>query len=101
MSEEAGSSSGGRKYECPVCYEFMLPPIYQCRNGHLMCNKCMPQLKNCAICRDKLPRRMIRNLEVEEIAAAEKYPCMNTSRGCKEILNYKDMEEHTKQCVFM
>ena len=28
------------KLECPVCSQIALPPIMQCRNGHITCNKC-------------------------------------------------------------
>ena len=26
------------KLECPVCLQITLPPIMQCRNGHITCN---------------------------------------------------------------
>lgn len=41
------------KAKCPVCFE--LPragPIFGCRNGHHTCQRCLPKLKQCAICRD-------------------------------------------------
>ncbi|XP_034230302.1 nucleolin-like, partial [Thrips palmi] len=28
--------------ECPVCYEAMRPPIWQCPRGHLVCKDCEP-----------------------------------------------------------
>ena len=28
------------KLECPVCSRISLPPIMQCRNGHITCNQC-------------------------------------------------------------
>lgn len=37
--------------ECPVCTETVLPPIYQCKNGHLLCSNCRPKLNNCPTCR--------------------------------------------------
>ena len=38
--------------ECPVCMEVpRSAPIYQCRNGHLLCKKCQPKVQACPICR--------------------------------------------------
>merc|ERR1711971_168203 len=35
--------------ECPVCLEEMAPParIFQCRNGHLICETCKTELRPC------------------------------------------------------
>merc|ERR1719500_351239 len=35
--------------ECPVCLEEMAPPtrIFQCRNGHLICEPCKTGLRPC------------------------------------------------------
>ena len=53
--------------ECPVCFhEINSVPIYQCRNGHVVCKECHPKLKNCPICRE-LYDGPIRNLKLEEI----------------------------------
>lgn len=40
--------------ECPVCQEFMIPPIYQCHVGHSVCGGCKPQLRECPSCRGPL-----------------------------------------------
>ena len=39
--------------ECPVCMEEMRPPmqIFNCRNGHLICSVCRPNVLVCANCR--------------------------------------------------
>ena len=31
-------------FECPVCFGYILPPIFQCTNGHLICNTCMEKV---------------------------------------------------------
>ena len=54
--------------ECPVC--LVVPksgPIYQCRNGHLLCHQCHPKLKRCPLC--KIPLEKLRNLLAEQLAA--------------------------------
>lgn len=41
-------------FECPVCLEYILPPIWQCKGGHLVCSNCRPKLNNCPKCRRPL-----------------------------------------------
>jgi len=47
--------------ECPVCLEEMAPPtrIFQCRNGHLLCETCKTGLRPCICpkCRQKMTGR--------------------------------------------
>ena len=47
--------------ECPVCMEEMMPPmkIFNCRNGHLICSDCRPNVTKCTICRAKYVGRAI------------------------------------------
>ena len=53
--------------ECPVCFETINSvPIYQCRNGHVVCKNCHPKLETCPICRE-LRDGSIRNLKLEEM----------------------------------
>ena len=59
--------------ECPICYETIdSVPIYQCRNGHVVCKNCHPKLKTCPICRVDIIKKSkcdgpIRNLKLEEM----------------------------------
>lgn len=45
--------------ECPVCQEFMIPPIYQCQVGHSVCGICKPQLRECPSCRGPLGKTLL------------------------------------------
>ena len=38
--------------ECPICTETASSPIYQCKEGHLVCSSCVVRVARCAICRD-------------------------------------------------
>ena len=38
--------------ECPVCTRISLPPIMQCRNGHVTCNQCRLKVQSCPMCRE-------------------------------------------------
>jgi len=54
-----------QELECPVCYEFMAPPITMCENGHSICPKCKPVLNNCPSCQK--PFLPVRNLALESL----------------------------------
>ena len=41
-------------FECPVCFDYVLPPIIQCQSGHLVCANCRPKLTCCPTCRRPL-----------------------------------------------
>ena len=52
--------------ECPVCFATIKQtPIYQCRNGHVICKNCHPRLRTCPTCRDGPISQ--RNRKIEEI----------------------------------
>ena len=52
--------------ECPVCIETIKSvPVYQCANGHVICNDCIEKLTNCPICRSD--SALVRILKLEDI----------------------------------
>ena len=52
--------------ECPVCLAVPKEgPIYQCRNGHLLCYHCHSKLQKCPLC--KIPLEKLRNLLSEHV----------------------------------
>ncbi|PSN30707.1 hypothetical protein C0J52_25399 [Blattella germanica] len=55
--------------ECPVCMEYMGPPIHQCRRGHLVCSSCKPKLPSCPTCRSRFTES--RNLAMEKVSIDE------------------------------
>lgn len=54
-------------FECPVCKNFMKPPIYQCNSGHSICNLCRPRLEKCPTCRSMFGNT--RNYSLEGLTA--------------------------------
>lgn len=74
-SNSSLSSSGGGDaamsadlasfFECPVCFDYVLPPILQCQSGHLVCSSCRSKLTCCPTCRGSLGN--IRNLAMEKV----------------------------------
>jgi len=63
-----------KDFECSVCMEDMRPPIkiFQCRNGHVMCETCKnhPEVLTCPTCRIPFPgpSSLLRNITMEKLA---------------------------------
>lgn len=85
-----------KKFECPICFELMIPPIYLCVKGHSFCNKCKTKITICAVCRSSISNA--RNYTLEDIMQQMKYPCQN--RGCIYVCLLKDMKSHEDVCIF-
>ena len=84
--------------ECPVCMEYMVPPIQLCTNGHSICSRCRQSVQYCPTCRAKFSE--IRCLALENIARSQKYPCANRLGGCIELFSIEHIAEHQAVCVY-
>lgn len=84
--------------QCPVCIEYMLPPIELCENGHNICSRCKPKLMECPTCRK--PLLNVRNLALENLTRKVKYPCTNRKFGCKETHSVDFIIDHQSTCVY-
>ncbi|PSN32486.1 hypothetical protein C0J52_25186 [Blattella germanica] len=84
--------------ECPICLQYMTPPIKQCLNGHNICKDCRHKIEKCPVCRENLAD--IRNLTAESMSRLITHPCVNKKFGCTGhfLLDFK--EEHEKTCLF-
>jgi E3 ubiquitin-protein ligase SIAH1 len=83
--------------ECPVCLEYIRPPIRLCENGHKICNICRQKVNRCPSCRQEFLD--IRNLALEDLARQVKYPCKYRSYGCTELFNHDTVGKHQKICL--
>ncbi|XP_016943579.2 E3 ubiquitin-protein ligase sina [Drosophila suzukii] len=83
-------------FECPVCFDYVLPPILQCSSGHLVCVSCRSKLTCCPTCRGPLAN--IRNLAMEKVASNVKFPCKHSGYGCSASLVYTEKTEHEETC---
>ncbi|XP_054720692.1 E3 ubiquitin-protein ligase SIAH1-like [Uloborus diversus] len=98
------SGSGGATadlaslFECPVCFDYVLPPILQCQNGHLVCTTCRHKLTCCPSCRG--PIGNIRNLAMEKVATTVFFPCKYSAAGCKQQLMHTEKTDHEELCEF-
>jgi E3 ubiquitin-protein ligase SIAH1 len=84
--------------ECPVCTEYMIPPITLCCNGHNVCNKCRLNIKCCPVCRGQLSG--IRNVALEKIARRQMYPCTNRDKGCSQVFSMDLIADHQAECRY-
>lgn len=86
-----------------------MPPVYQCKNGHLYCDGCLSQLESqphekklCSVCRISLPSKehRVRSLIGDAFAATLCYHCPFRERGCSLELKLTDHDAHRKVCKF-
>jgi len=84
--------------ECPVCMEYMRPPITLCVNGHNICDICRPKLDDCPTCRKQF--LSTRNVGLEKLAQMLKYPCTYRKFGCKEVFAHDKLDEHKANCRY-
>lgn len=84
--------------ECPICTNYMSPPIRQCATGHSICEDCRRRLPKCALCQG--PFTESRNISLEGLAIKLRYPCINKNSGCNSKLAYNEREIHESQCSF-
>ena len=87
--QAAPASDLASLFECPVCFDYVLPPILQCHAGHLVCSNCRPKLTCCPTCRGQLGGN-IRNLAMEKVASTVMFPCKYSSGGCAAQLLHTD-----------
>lgn len=85
-------------FECPVCFDYALPPILQCQLGHFVCGQCRQKLSSCPTCRGPLGN--IRNLGMEKVADTILFPCKYQNNGCQLSLIHKGKLEHEDSCDF-
>ena len=85
--------------ECVICLEFpKTAPIYQCDNGHVLCNSCHGRVTDCPTCRGRLGK--VRNLAIEKIIAKFPIPCKFNKYGCEVILAKMKLSGHEIICRF-
>lgn len=87
-----------RELECPVCNEYMVPPIHQCVAGHSICGNCKTKVLECPTCRDKI--QDTRNFSLEKMTRLIKYHCKYRDFGCSFISTSDKIRNHESECKF-
>ena len=89
--------------ECPVCLDTPRRiPIFQCRNGHIICQICQPQLQDCPQCRITYGNETpIRALTTERCIRKIPHKCRYADQGCQQPqMALTDLETHEQECEF-
>ncbi|KAH0886153.1 hypothetical protein HID58_062249 [Brassica napus] len=96
--------------DCPVCFDSLTIPIFQCENGHIACSSCWGKLsQKCATCSLTMASR---NRALERILELLTVPCPNA--GCSEAVpyaygagftrkpssTYAETSTHVKHCAY-
>lgn len=84
--------------ECPICFEFMVPPIFQCETGHSVCGICKDNIKECPSCKQTI--RQTRNFHLERITNRIKYYCKYRDYGCQFITSAAHIKHHETECKY-
>lgn len=73
---------------CPVCFEYMQPPIMLCERGHSICQLCHELMSNCPLCHGKLTCR--RSSALEALTTVMRFPC----KHCHHKFLMEDLTSH-------
>ncbi|XP_037072605.1 E3 ubiquitin-protein ligase Siah2-like [Pollicipes pollicipes] len=88
-----------RLFQCPVCNDYLRPPIPQCKKGHTMCEKCRPAVKGiCPLCKQAVANQT--NIMMEKMCALIKFPCGHAGKGCAELVPLREKPHHEAVCDF-
>jgi len=84
--------------ECPVCLDYMVPPIKMCQTGHSICQTCRSKLLSCPLCQKVFLE--VRNISLENVIHKIHFPCVNKSLGCNAKSPIKQRDAHKGNCPF-
>lgn len=83
-------------YECPICKDYMLPPIHQCVAGHVLCSTCKDKVEKCPSCEGTYSGT--RNYALEEAAENVVLPCQFVTEHCPFRAGVKRIASHESEC---
>ncbi|KAL7141640.1 hypothetical protein ABFS83_08G067300 [Erythranthe nasuta] len=85
--------------DCPICFDPLSAPIYQCENGHIACESCCNSMyKKCASC--QWPIGYNRCRAIERVVESVLIRCRNMVHGCPATLNYSKKLDHERTCIY-
>lgn len=88
-------------FECPICFDYAVPPIYQCQNGHLVCQSCSSRITHCPTCRVPTSNPAIRNLQLDRLANTFQFPCKFNFNGCQWKSYWFKKRDHEENCDYI
>ncbi|KAL6894587.1 hypothetical protein ACP4OV_008685 [Aristida adscensionis] len=81
--------------DCPICYEPLGPPIFQCSVGHFICWPCQDRLSKCPLCSRTAFERCF---GMERVVESISIPCSFAKNGCNRRIPYFNIKNHEKAC---
>lgn len=90
---------------CPICMEMMNKKVFQCTEGHCICEKCYNVIRvqrsetKCPTCRVVMDKP-IRCLTVENLFPHLVLKCQNNTHGCNFKGTESERKTHLKKCTF-
>ncbi|KAL6626648.1 hypothetical protein ACP70R_030374 [Stipagrostis hirtigluma subsp. patula] len=83
--------------DCPVCFNPLRPPVFQCAVGHVVCSSCRAKIPDkCHCC--SLTTGYNRCYMIEHVVESIKVPCFYSNLGCTEKITYYEKEDHENVC---
>ncbi|KAK9869559.1 hypothetical protein WA026_003312 [Henosepilachna vigintioctopunctata] len=86
------------EFECPICLDYMAPPIHQCAMGHTFCVTCFDKFSRCPTCRS--PKGVSRSFALERIHSSLLFPCKYRQEGCEAKVRGCDLNTHHEICDY-
>ncbi|CAL8097924.1 unnamed protein product [Orchesella dallaii] len=85
---------------CPICLEVPEQNIYQCFNGHVICNHCITKVgEKCPSCRVAFGEPKIRNRALESILDELEFRCIFQEFGCFTKTKRSGFRNHVETCI--
>ena len=86
--------------KCMICLNYILGPIYQCINSHLICEECRYGLKSTEyMCPNRCYRPINgRNYALEKSTVDLIFPCIHD--GCQQRMDREALYNHSKSCPY-
>lgn len=85
-----------KEIECPVCLEYMSPPISLCTRGHNLCDSCSRGIRKCPICQEVF---ITQNLALGMITNKIKLLCGTLPQSSKHQSPYDLLEEYHSKLI--
>ena len=95
-----------RSFLCLVCFNVLKDPVMCSRNQHCFCRGCITKhLENsrrCPTCADELTQETLTepNRIVKDYLNELNIRCVNHDRGCEEIVQLQQLDQHEDSCGF-
>ena len=96
-----------RHFHCLICYNVLKDPVMCRRNQHYFCRGCITEhlrrnSHTCPTCADELTVETLNNVPriVTDYLDERKIRCDYEDRGCRELAQLQNLNQHVAECGF-